>query len=434
MNILRYILLAVCIEFIFLISAMPQDNPDEDARHLYRPQSTLETIVFEEMQDSDTIAIQVNTDSLNARLRFVEDSINARMQFIQDSLLIREEFVRDSIAKRKRIIDSLNVFIAQLPRLLDASQKAFSNEIIFKTSKIRIIGDSTLSNFESTMLTFDFSSAFTPWKSVLNLSNKPPVFLYEQGSKRIISIQAPKLNCNFTYGSNDQVLVVRTKSSVLSKRTGKLYKEPIDSVFFDWKGRVMKVKKYIQFYEVVNNYHRGRKLFLHLAYIKQFEYNVSGEMTKYEITKFCDRWQAWTISEVCNVISYTIIPGENIYKIVRQNTPDNKFSDGTFTYEFKAGNILSSVSFENNKKTERWKTIIEVNEAGNVSRYLYQNKGLIHKTLLVNYYLNKPGAKHKVETVSCIFEDDGISYYQKNNTTGKARSRDEMTLEWSDWR
>jgi hypothetical protein len=220
----------------------------------------------------------------------------------------------------------------------------------------------------------------------------------------------------------------------LSKRTGKLYKEPIDSVFFNRQGRVAKVKKYYQFYELVNNFQRGKKMFLHLAFVKQFEYNPYGEMTKYEVTKFCDRWQSQAPKKVCNIITYTITPGGNIYKIARKNNPPNEFSDGVFTYEFSSGNTLSAVSFRNFKETEDWKTIIEVNEAGNVSRYLYMNKNAVNKTLLVNYFLDDPNAKHKVETITCSFEDDGISYYQQNNTTGKSRVRDKMTLEWSEWR
>jgi lipopolysaccharide export LptBFGC system permease protein LptF len=138
--------------------------------------------------------------------------------------------------------------------------------------------------------------------------------------------------------------------------------------------------------------------------------------------------------KVCAVINYDIVPQGNNFIITRTNQPANTFSDGVFTYEFKDRNTLSSVSFENKKKTESWKTIIEVNEDGNVSRYLYDKNGKIRQTLLVNYYPDDPRARHKVETITCTFEDDGISYYQQNNTTGKSRSRDRMTLEWTDWR
>ena len=95
---------------------------------------------------------------------------------------------------------------------------------------------------------------------------------------------------------------------------------------------------------------------------------------------------------------------------------------------------LKNVAFTNLKKTENWKTYIELNDEGNVSVYIYENQGAIRNSLMINYYLNDPDAKYNVETISCAFEDDGVSYYQKNNMTGKSRSRDKMTLEWSPWR
>jgi len=438
----RFVLILILL--LFAGTVIRAQESSEGPAHLYRPQSDrqVQADSVPEQKTAEEYAVpdslpepqMIDQDSLQARLKFIEDSIQLRMQFIQDSILAREAFVRDSIARRQRILDSLNLILDQIPKLLDATQKAFSDEIIFRTSKIRIVGDSMLSNYESTMLTFDLASPFTPWKSTINLSTHPPVFSYENGTGRISSIEAPGLSCRYAYGRNDNILVLRTKSSVLSKRTGKLYKEPIDSVFFNRQGRVVKVKKYIQFYEVVKNYQRGRKMFLHLAFVKQFEYDPMGKMTRYEVTKFCDRWQPQAPKKVCNIITYTITPGRNIYKIARKNNPPNEFSDGVFTYEFSSGNTLSSMAFLNFKQTEDWKTIIEVNEGGNVSRYLYMNKGAVNNTLLVNYYLDDPRAKHKVETITCSFDDDGISYYQQNNTTGKSRVRDKMTLEWSEWR
>ncbi|MBN1952764.1 MAG: hypothetical protein JW801_16295 [Bacteroidales bacterium] len=386
-----------------------------------------------QVNDEATSEYEYRADSLDARILFIEDSIQTRMKFLQDSLMAREAFIRDSIARREHILDSLNVYVTQLPRLLDAAMKAYSEEIIFKTSEIRIVGDSTLSNYENFILTFDFSSPFTPWKSVVNLSAKPPVFELEPHSGRIRSIKSPKVDCEFVYGRNNQILVLKTQSSIMSTRTGNLYKEPVDSVFFNQHGQVVKVKKYFQFYEASATYQRGAKLFLYLAQVRQYQYNTQGEMTRFELTKFCERTRNLDPVKVCSVITYDIVPKGGVYLISRNNQPKNEFSDGLFTYEFSDNNTLSSVSFVNNRQTERWKTIIEVNEDGNVSRYLYDKNGKINQTLLVNYYLDDPRARYKVETVSCSFEDDGISYFQQNNMTGKSRSRDRMTLEWTDW-
>jgi hypothetical protein len=434
------VMLAGCI---FTLPGLAQDNYNEAARYLYHPQHSSvkndsvqkTSLRAEQMQNNSAVTeaiYQQDTSAIDSG--FVEDSLNDRLRFLEDSLLAREIFVRDSIERRQRIKDSLNILLTQLPRLLDATFKAFSDEIIFRNNSLKIIGDSVLSSYESIMLTFDFSSAFTPWKSVLSLSCKETGISLNPESKRITAIQAPNLNCSYIYGNNENILVILTKGSIISRASGKLYKEPVDSVFFDRQGRVIKVKKYVQFYNVVNNYQRGSKLFIHLAYVKQFEYNPGGEMVLCEVTRFCDRWQQQDLQKVCNIISYSIKPQGSVCYITRKNNPPNDFSDGTFTYEFAEGNTLSAVSFENDKKTENWKTIIEVNEKGNVSRYLYQSNGAIHKTLLVNYYLDDPKAKNKVETITCIFEDDGISYFQQNNTTGKSRSRDKLTLEWSDWK
>jgi hypothetical protein len=204
-------------------------------------------------------------------------------------------------------------------------------------------------------------------------------------------------------------------------------------VFFDRLGRVSKIKQYIQFYQVTGNYKRGAPLFIHLSKVKQFEYTADNRMTKYRIISFCDRWSAQDENKVCNIVTYTLNIQGKTYILTLQNDPVNEYADGTFTYEFDNQYNLKSVSFNNTKNSENWKTYIELNEAGNVSRYVYQTKGVEHKTLLVNYYLDDPKAKHKVETITCIFEDDGVSYYQKNNTTGKSRVRDRLTGEWGPW-
>jgi hypothetical protein len=148
---------------------------------------------------------------------------------------------------------------------------------------------------------------------------------------------------------------------------------------------------------------------------------------------FCERGSASAAVKVCNVIEYGLSQTGNRFVLTKNTNPKNDYGDGAFTYEFDSDYTLQSLAFTNNNKSEDWKTFIEVNDMGYVSSYIYQNKGWVHQTLLINYYLNDPGAKHKIEKIICTFEDDGISYYQQNQMTGKSRRRDKMTGEWGPW-
>ncbi|MBN1117299.1 MAG: hypothetical protein JXA77_08860 [Bacteroidales bacterium] len=428
--------------FILSVTGLRAQENSDLPKHLYRPNnqvindtlksdtlrpSTIEPDAKQYVQDAQ------QRDSLAARKQHILDSLSAREEFIRDSVLAREAFVRDSIARRQQIIDSLTQLTAQLPRLLDASLKALSEEIIFRTTAIRIVGDSTLNDFAAYKLTYDFTAPYTPWKILINLSDKPPVFRFDKPGGRITGIESPQFTCNYTYGRNPEVLVISTGSTILNRRTGNLYKQPVDSVFFDKNGNVIKIKKYIQYYNVVNNYDRGSKLFLHLDYVKEYQYNAAGQMTRFGLIKFCDRRKESDPEKVCTITRFNIELQGNTYRITRTNDPENNYSDGTYTYVFSPQDVLQSASFRNVSGNENWKNIIEVNEEGNVSRYLYEKNGAIRQTLLVNYYHEDPSAQYKVETISCTFEEDGISYFQKNNTTGKIRMRDRLTLEWSPW-
>jgi len=95
---------------------------------------------------------------------------------------------------------------------------------------------------------------------------------------------------------------------------------------------------------------------------------------------------------------------------------------------------LKTVSFKNIKNTEDWKCFIDLNRDWFVSRYAFESKGVVSNALVFYYYLDDPGAKNKVESISCTFESDGVSYYQRNNTTGKSRERSRITGEWGPWR
>ncbi len=416
---------------VFSISLSAQDTSDSSAmKHLYRPSS-------ERVQDTLAQAApnpeldSVNQDSINARLIFIEDSIRIRQQFIQDSIIAREIFVRDSIQRRQRMRDSVLFLQAELPPLLDASLKTFSDDIILTTGEINTIGDSMLSDYISILLPFTIDKPYTPWKSIINLSDKPIKFTLDTIQRKITSLQTPSFTCDLIYGKNTYVLRIESKSSITSTKTGRLYKVPIDSVFFDSHGRIAKVKRYFKYHQVTSTYQIGTLLFLHLDQVKQFEYS-GDELVKYEQVSFCKRERISDPKKVCKRVICAINRQGNKYLLSRKTDPENNYADGNFTYEFEPGDLLKSISFKNLKNTEEWTTYIEVNEKGYVSRYIYKNKGAVHKTLLVNY--NAPGSKNSVETITCIFEDDGVSYYQVNNTTGKSRSRDKLTMEWSPWR
>jgi hypothetical protein len=410
-----------CMFLIFDLNAQNTSDTSGEKR-LYRPPVT---------EHKDTIYI---SDSLYLRQQYMMDSIDARHKFIQDSIIAREIFVRDSIIKRQRILDSLNFLKSELPRLIDAALKTLKEDIIINNSKIDIIGDSTLCDYSYRFLPFDLTRPFVPWKVTINLSDNPIEINIDKGSGKIISIRSPSVACSFNYGNNNSILKINEPGVVLNRQTGRLYKAPFDSVFFNRQGRIIKIKRYIHFYQVVNGYQRGAPLFVHLSQVKQFEYNASNQLTKYQLVNFCDRWSGPDDNKVCYIITYSLNIQAKTYILTRQNDPSNDFSDGTFTFEFDTHDNLKSLAFKNTGNSENWKTFVELNEDGNVSRYLYQVKGVVHQSLDIIYNLDDPYAKYKVELITCTFEDDGVSYYQKNNTTGKSRFRDKMTGEWSPWK
>ncbi len=418
----QFVFLLPVILLSFLQASAQQGTDTIKVKSLYRPPVA---------QNRDTITV---SDSMLLRQQFVEDSIQARMAFIRDSIAAREQFVRDSIARRERILDSLNILKAQLPGLLEAALKTLKDDIIIGNRKITIVGDSTLSDYFYRILPFSLSQPYTPWKASINLSDNPIKMGFEPNSLKINSIQAPSLKCTFIYGRQKNILRIIEQGIVLNKSTGKLYKEPIDSVFFDAMGRVAKVKRYINFHQVVNNYQMGAPLFLHLTQVKQYEYNAGSLLSKYQEVNFCDRWSKGDQIKVCNIITYTVNLQGNNYLISRQNDPPNNYSDGTYTLEYDQNNNLKSLAFKNNGGSENWKTFIEVNAEGNVTRYLFQINDKVHQSMDFNYHLNDPQAKYKVEIIKNSFEDDGICYLQTNTTTGKSRTRDRMTGEWGPWK
>jgi hypothetical protein len=438
-----HILLDLILGTSFLFDVCAQEGGGT-GKYLYRPQEIRinDTSQFsqEEVprpaanQDSLNARQQFMRDSIETRMQFIRDSIETRMQFIRDSIAAREAFVRDSIERRERKIDSLNFLKSALPGLLEASIKTISEEIVISTIPPAVTEDLMLTNYIYITLPFDFTRPFTPWKSIINLSDKPVSIVVDAKEKKITSIQSPIFHHFYEYNARSKTLRVQGQGTIVSAPSTKYYKLPIDTVFYDSKGRIIKIKRYHEFYQVKNSYQKGPFVFNHLTQVRQFEYTPTNTLSQYQLTNFCDRWSAQEARKVCNIITYQIIAQGNIYHVTRKNDPANEYSDGEFTYEFGFDYTLKSVSFLNVKKTENWKTYIELNKDWYVSNYIYENQGAIRNSILINYYLDDPNARFKVETISCSFESDGVCYYQKNNMTGKSRTRDKLTLEWSPWR
>ncbi|HBH47312.1 MAG TPA: hypothetical protein DDX98_01650 [Bacteroidales bacterium] len=439
---MKYLNQALFILFILCIAAgnfnlKAQENDDtlSSAPSLYKPYSQRFREQDSLLESTNQVAVADSmaiNDSLTARLKFIEDSIAIREQFVRDSILAREQFVRDSLLERRQILDSLKVLKSELPKLLQASILTLNDDVVIHSSKIEIIGDSTLTDYSYLRLPIKFNEPYTPWRGEVNLSDNPAEMDVDTIKSTIHSIKAPGIHNQFKYGNNKQVLIVMRQGMFASKYGKKYYKAPIDSVFFDSNGKVKKIKRYYAMYQATDNFQLGGHLFDFLWQVKQYGYKGQS-LSDLELVKFCDRWSANEQSKVCNISRYQLKKLGYSYEVVRTNDPVNQYSDGTYRYEFDNLDNLKAVSFRNTKGTENWKTFIEINEKGYVTSYVYQNSGIVNRSLLIYYYLDNPEAKHPVETISVTYEDDGVSYFQRNNTTGKTRSRDRVTGEWSRW-
>jgi len=348
------------------------------------------------------------------------------------AIIARENFVRDSLFRRKLIVDSLTFLKQELPKLFQAALKSINEEIILFTDPVDIIGDSTLSNFTTRLLLQNLDQPYAPWRSSIKLSGSSLKLKIDTINKKVVSIRSPEINYSFAYNSDKRIVRMDGSSTILKKRTGNYYKYPIDSVFFDNQGRVKKLKKYAHYFEATSDYKKGASLYVDLTQIKEFEYFPDGVLSNYRLVNYCDRWGGVKINEVCQVVNYSITRQGGKYTVLRKNEPKDDFSDGTFIFEIDNNFDMKSMEYIKVDKTLSRKCIIELNEDKYVSRYLYENNGAINKTLLIDYNKN-PNAKNKFETTSCFFEKDGISYYQKNNTTGKSRTRDKLTMVWGPW-
>lgn len=382
---------------------------------------------LERIIQNDTL-IQSDTS-----LVIIDSAYIKRQEFIRDSLIAREKFIKDSLYRRKLILDSVRFLKLNLPKLVEAAVKSYEEEIIIFTEPVKIIGDSMLSNFIYRTLSQKIDKPYTPWKIVIKLSGNSFKIKTDTLNNKISYMRTPEISYAFDYQNNKNVVVLKGRAGILRKASGNLYKVPIDSVFFNYSGRVKTVKKYERYYQANKNFQKGALLYTDIYTLKEYDYFPDGVLSYYKVINYCGRSTGKDKNEICHTTTYSITREGNKFTVVKKNIPENVYSDGTYVFDFDQNFDLKSMEFNNLAKSINRNCIIELNEEGNVSRYLYKKDGWVNKTLLINYN-NNPDAKHKVERIACFFEDDGISYYQKNLSTGKSRTRDKLTMKWSEWK
>ncbi len=426
-----------------LFAANAQFNPDSLQTNTVQSDTVNTEYLQTETVRNDTINPQIDSafikrqefirDSILAREKFVRDSILAREQFVRDSILAREKFVRDSLYKRKLILDSVSFLKKELPRLLDATLKAVNEAIVIKSKDVYIIGDSMLSDFKYSVLAQNLSSPYAPWRSKVSLSENDIRVTVDTINKVITNFKAGKKHYKFYYKHGSKVAVIQRRSSIITKKNINYYKVPVDSLVFDENNRVKLIKSYNHYFEATKNYKKGASLYFDIVKIKKLAYFSDGVLSNYQVITYCDRWSGIKANQQCHKVTYTITRQGRKFTIQERNEPKNRFSDGTFIYEFDNNFDLKKMEFKGADKTLSRTCFVELNEDRHVSRYLYKKNGIIERTLLINY--NKdPNADYKYETITCYFEKDRICYFQKNNRTGKSRKRDRLTLKWTAWR
>ena len=362
-----------------------------------------------------------------------KDSIDARLKFVQDSIKVREQFVRDSIQRRKQILDSLIFLQTELQPLLEAIHWTYNEDIISHADKISLIGDSVLSDYGYHKLPLILSEPFTPWKGRLSLNAKQIRFYADKNAKKISAIKSPSLTCSLSYVNQGMIVIIHEDYILQKNSSGNFFRYPLDSIFYDRNKRIMKIKRYVQFYDLLPGNKKGALLFTNLSQVKQYQYEANNRMSKYELVKFCDRYKAYDKNEVCSIVNYTIAKQDNSYLVTRRNNPENEFSDGTFTLEFDEHENVKCIAFRVQPNTLKWQRFVELNKEGNVNCYIDKMLGVTSSTRCMIYH-NEPNAKYPVEIIKTSFEKDGVDYTQSNLTTDKTRVRDRMTLVWGPWK
>ena len=362
-----------------------------------------------------------------------QDSIVRRMQFIKDSLLAREKFVADSLARRKHIRDSLVHLSGELTKVLEAYVHSVRDELIITCKDIPVEGDSSLGHFEYITLPFGVRDPYSPWRTRIGVSGKKVRITRDPVNGRLVSIHTPQLKVSYSYPRESKLLIVKQPVSIQKNWAGNYYKIPLDSVFYDGYGRISKIKSHVLFYALTPGNQQGNLLFTNKTFVRIYERAQNNEIKSIQVVRFCERWKSYEPNKVCSIITYSIDHKGNTYILSRKNDPANAYSDGTYTFNFDSNENLNGISFTNLANTENWHRVIELNSDGYVNCYIDKTNNIVRQSLCMIYH-KEPGARYPVETITTTFENDGISYLQKNNTTGKIRTRDRMTLEWSAWK
>lgn len=413
-----------CITWLIALCCMEslyaQETDTLKGRHLYRPSQA---------EAQDTLRIPAPADESLQRML---DTLALRQQYVRDSLLAREQFVRDSIQRRQRMSDSVVFLQRGLQPALEAWARTAKDDIIYRILPIAIDGDSALGDFIYLTMPFGVSDPYLPWRSHVKLSGQRVKFEVNGKTGRVMALQTPQARASFVYPASGNVLVIHEPPVIQNNYNGHFYKMPVDTVFYDRLGRIARIKKYVQFYKVVNNNQRGELLFVSATLVKQFEYGPANELLKYQEVRYCERWRAYDANKVCSILNYIFTRQGNTWQLERRNDPANQYSDGTYTFVYDNDDNLTRVSFSNMARTEGWNRIIEMNQQGNVHCYIDKVNDVIRQSTCFIY--NDPQSRFPVETIITTFEKDGISYIQRNSTTGKMRTRDRMTLEWGPWR
>jgi hypothetical protein len=413
MSLCKLFFTCMVTSLLFTFCGVKAQDDTVKMRNLYRPY-TPET---EEQM----------TDSL--REKYKRDSLELRMQFVRDSLLAREKFIQDSLLRRQFIRDSVTFLKTKLDGLIEAYYKATKEDIFLYTNEITVRGDSALDDFTAVILPFSVSEPYLPWKINWPLTGES---VRIQAGNGPVSVNTPQIKATFEPAGS--LLIIKENPVIHKTSSGNFYKLPFDSVFYDRYKRIIKIKRYEQLYTLTNNNQRGTPLFINLKMVKQFGYTSKNELSTYEVVRFCERLNAGEKEKVCNVINYSFNRQGETINLTRTNSPPNSYSDGTYLYLFDTDNNLKSISFSNTAKTENWERTVELNKKGYVHCYFDKKENLITQSICMIYNEDKPNAKHPVEVITTIFEKDGFSYYQKNNTTGLYRTRDKMTLDWTPWK
>ncbi|MBN2812619.1 MAG: hypothetical protein JXQ80_01010 [Bacteroidales bacterium] len=412
---ITWLIALCCVESLYA-----QETDTLKGRHLYRPAQA---------EEQDTLRIPAPTDE---NLQRMLDSLALRQQFIRDSLLAREKFVRDSIARRQRMRDSVVFLQHGVQPVLEAWARTVKDDIIYRTFPIPIDGDSALGDFVYLTMPFGVSDPYVPWKMAISLNGPRVRFEADKKTGKVMALQTPQVRSSFVYPPSGNVLVINEPPVIQNNYNGHFYKMPVDSVFYDRLGRIARIKKFVQFYKVVNNNQRGEPLFINAVLVKQFEYGPGKELLKYQEVRYCERWRAYDANKVCSILNYTFDRQGNTWQLERRNDPANQYSDGNYTFVYDDNDNLTRVSFTNMAKTEGWNRVIEMNQQGNVHCYIDKVNDVVRQSTCFIY--NDPQSRFPVETIITTFEKDGISYIQRNNTTGKMRTRDRLTLEWGLWK